>query len=164
MSEIVSIDKAKLLKVYKTASKAKKKEMEDLYGKEVFILSPMERIASYEDACIDQGLDPKAELPWKNPKTAEQKFDNENVKLRIIAKSLKGKKSKVDWGDSNTKKWRPYFVYDKNKSAFVFSDSHFADTRTIAGVGSRFVFETSKESDYYGKQFIASHNIVLLSE
>jgi hypothetical protein len=156
--EKVSIDKSKLLAIYEAGDENKKREMEGLYGKEVFLKSVMERIQSYEDACADQGKNPEEELPWKNPTNPDQVCDNTNVMLRIIAKSLKGS-FKANYGDSNEKKWSPWFKW--NGSGFGFAGSYCAYTLTFAGVGSRFAFPDEKTSNHFGKQFLALHNIVL---
>ncbi len=120
----------------------------------------MDHIKSYEDACEHQSRNPIEELPYKEPKNKEEEALNAVKMLWIIAKSLQGN-FKADFGDSKQKKWRPWFVWDANKSAFVFSDTGYAYDYANANVGVRLVFETEKIAAYFGTQFIDLHNKVL---
>lgn len=158
--ETLSIKKSNALKAYNNADAKGKVLLEDLIGKEILSQKITDRIKTFEDACADQGKNPEEELPWKNPVNKDQEADNVYVKLRIIAKSLKGT-FHGNYADGNERKWYPYFEWKTSKSAFGFADSGYDGTASDASVGSRFAFPTEELSEYFGKQFIDLHNILL---
>lgn len=159
--ETVNVKKQNVLEAHKVADKAGKKMLESLFKD--LLQNVMDRIKNYEDACIDQGIDPKENLPWKNPVNSDQVYDNTMVELRTIAKSLKGN-TKVNWADPTERKWRPWFEFNSKSAGFGFSRSYYVDSSADSGVGSRFCFPTEELSTYFGTQFLDKHNAVLLNE
>lgn len=154
------IDNSVLIKEYQGATKTGKEMLVRLYGKDLFEPKAKERIKSFEDACKDQGLNPKDVLPYAGKKiTVEQQVLNAYAMLRIIAKSLQGN-WKADWSDNNDqKKWYPYFRH--TGKGFVVNDADYDYCFTFTHVGSRLCFENSYIANYFGAQFIDLHNIIL---
>ncbi len=67
-----------------------------------------------------------------------------------------------DFSDEKQDKWFPWFRYDQDSERFVCMDTHYAPTRTHAGIGSRLCFKTSKRAMQFGKQFADLYNKVFL--
>jgi len=65
---------------------------------------------------------------------------------------------KVDWTNSNQRKWRPWFNLS---SGFGFDDSVYGFTDAHTDCGSRLCLPTEEISDYFGKQFIDLHEILI---
>lgn len=122
-----------------------------------------EGITCFEDICIKKGDNAEDILPFKSPINARQMAANDREVLDYIAEYLQDG-FKADYSDINQWKWSPWFLYDKNSSAFVFAGSHCDFTFAIAGVGSRLSFPTEEISDFFGKIFIELHNRWLLNK
>lgn len=67
-----------------------------------------------------------------------------------------------DFSDEKQDKWFPWFRYDQDSERFVCMDTHYAPTRTHAGIGSRLCFKTSERAKQFGEQFIDLYNKVFL--
>lgn len=160
----ITIDIKEARELYKTGSASLKKKLEKSFTKKELTETIMDRIKSFEDACADQGYDPKKALPYANPNGPQNSLErsaNADMKLKIIAQALREGR-KADWNNSNEAKWFAVFKWDKKNSGFGFSisdcDCGFASSR----VGSRLCFHTSELAEYFGKQFIDLHNESLI--
>lgn len=67
-----------------------------------------------------------------------------------------------DFSDEKQDKWFPWFRYDPDSERFVCMDTHYAPTRTHAGIGSRLCFKTSERAKQFGAQFIELFNKAFL--
>lgn len=108
-------------------------------------------VASFEEACESQGLDP-LQLPIVDHLLIEhQRSVVAFYKLSIINGVLNGD-WRANWQDYNEYKYYPWFFMDKDGSGFSFAYFGFAsDTSTV---GSRLVFRTRSLAEYAGKQFL----------
>lgn len=155
------IENSKLLDAFRKGSKQLKASLIELFGPELFIPKATDRIKTFEDACVDQKLDPKKVLPYIGTKlTIEQQVINTYAMLRIIAKSLRGNWN-PDWTNSNENKWYPWFQYKRASSGFVVVDTDYVCAHALTYVGSRLCFPTSELAKYFGEQFIELHRIIL---
>ena len=116
------------------------------------------KIKSFEEACAAQGLDATTVLPYPTPENADQENTNAFVKLKIIAKALRGD-WEPDWKNYDQRKWFPYF--EANDAGFGFSYTYFDGWGTGTFVGSRLCFPSSELAEYAGKKFIDIYNTIL---
>lgn len=153
MRKALEIDVQMLKAIYRTASSENKALLEEKFGKDLFIQNIMDIVTSYESACTFLGKDPVAELPYPNPETNRQRFANAAIKLDIINETLLDG-TKLNWEDSNQRKWGPWFNNYKSGSGFRFLVSGFDWSATGALGGARLCLDTKEKSDYFGTQFL----------
>ena len=67
-----------------------------------------------------------------------------------------------DLSDWNQSKWFPLFKYKKDIARFVFAGTDYTSMYTMADIGSRLCFKTSKRAAQFGKQFIDIYNEISL--
>lgn len=152
----LKIDGNKARILYPTATPEFKEMLIDSFGKEFFSQKITDRIKSYEDACADLGLDPE-DLPFKNPKNNRQEADNAFHMLDVITESLlEGKK--LDWEDSDQRKWYPVFNNYSSGSGFRFLGSNYVWSHSLADGGARLCVDTQEKADYSGNQFLPIWN------
>lgn len=159
-TEKVSVEKSLIINSYKKASGAYKRFLESIYGMELFMGNIIDRVKDYADACKEKGLHPDEERPYKKPTTDKHKVLNAFSDLLIIAEALQGDWV-ADYDNTNQPKWFPIFKKVKGGGfAFSLSDSYYDLTLTY--LGSRLCFPNEATSNYFGKQFIDTINIILL--
>ncbi len=154
----LSLEDAKL--IYNDSNDKVRNKLESIFGKDKFIPSIKDKLKSFEDACALNGKKPEDVLPFPNPQNDRQRLHNVNEKLYTIAEGL-NQGFLADFKNPKQKKWYTWFVWDANKSAFVFSVTHFYYVLTSTNVGVRLYFENSETAEYFGKQFIDLHNEAL---
>ncbi len=124
----------------------------------------MAQIKTYEAACKELKLDPKAlpdvsTLPEKHRKAIIAHF-----KLVIIAEAL-NEGWTPDWSDYDQAKYYPWFeVIPDNKSVSGFGLSYgaYGGWLTGTGVGSHLCFKTRDLAKYAGKQFLKLYEEYML--
>lgn len=154
----LQIEKSNALNAYQNGDTKEKGLLERLFGKNTF-LSPIERIKTFEDACVELGI--TTEIPFEFDDEQNSFFDEvvTRYKLSVIAKALQ-EGWKPDWKNSNEAKWYVWFKY-KAVVGFVVYDAYYGRTDSHSTVGSRLCFPTSELAKYFGEQFIELHRIVL---
>ena len=153
----LQIDETKAMILYKTASPEFKQSLEDTFGKKYFTGEITDRIKTYEDACAEIGEDPMDEK-----KLLSLEFSADEItcrKLKTITKAL-NEGWIADWKDRNQYKWYPWF--SMSSGGFVFADTSYGTTYTVAGVGSRLCFKSSVLAEYAGKQFLTLYSDFIL--
>lgn len=121
-------------------------------------------VASFEEACKKEGLNPEEEIPFKNPANGRQKAVNAAAKLFIISKALNGD-WKPDWNNWNQGKYYPWFNMQSTAaggSGFSFRDFGYGDSDSR--VGSRLVYKDSKTAEYAGTQFLEIYRDLMVDE
>lgn len=152
----LKIDGTKARKLFPNASPEFKEMLNDSFGKEFFSQKITDRINSYEDACADLGLNPE-DLPFKNPKNNRQEAENAFHMLDVITESLlEGKR--LDWEDSDQRKWYPVFNNYSSGSGFRFLYSIYGWAYAAASGGARLCVDTEEKSNHLGTQFLAIWN------
>lgn len=151
--ETLQISKANALSAYRKADKKVKELLEELFGKQVLSTEVTERIKSFEDACLELGID-STDANFSTGTVDEIAYK----KLKVIAAAL-NEGTVLSFADSNQRKWYPWFEY--SGSGFRFGDTYFGITRTHTAGGSRLCFHTEKLAAYAGKQFIDLYNDLL---
>ncbi len=151
----LQIDEATARKIYPTAAAELKSILEETFTKDFFKQKITDVIKSFEDALSYKGAD--SSDVYSTSDTAIQVADK---KVNFIAKVLKGD-WKCNWADKNQKKWFCVFVWDAQKSAFVFAYSSYYWTTSNSDVGSRLSFPDQETAQYFGTQFIDLINITL---
>lgn len=151
--ETLQISKANALSAYKKADKKVKELLEELFGKQVLSTEVTDRIKTFEDACIEIGID-ATDANFSTGTTDEIAYK----KLKVIAQAL-NEGTVLSFANSDQRKWYPWFEY--SGSGFRFYDSYFDFSRTRACGGSQLCFHTEKLAAYAGKQFIDLYNDLL---
>ena len=151
--ETLQISKANALSAYRKADKKVKELLEELFGKQVLSTEVTERIKSFEDACLELGID-STDANFSTGTVDEIAFK----KLKVIAAAL-NEGTVLSFADSNQRKWYPWFEY--SGSGFRFRGTDFDITLACTTGGSRLCFHTEKLAIYAGKQFIDLYNDLL---
>ena len=117
--------------------------------------SIMERVKSFEGACIVLGIDP-----------TDTRFTNDALnaheiarrKVEVIVKAL-NEGWNPNWDDSNERKYYPWFKMSSSGVGFSYYD--FDRDFTLSSVGFRLVFKSSELAIYAGKQFTEIYKAML---
>ena len=121
-------------------------------------------IASFEEACKKEGLNPVEEIPFKNPANGRQIAVNAAAKLFIIAKALNGD-WKADWNNWNQGKYYPWFDMRSSPaggSGFSYGDCVYG--RSSSYVGSRLVYKDLETAEYAGTKFLDIYRDLMVEE
>ena len=145
--EVIKISKSNARKLYSTMPEFKS-TLEDTFGKAFFTGKITDRIKTYEDACVELGVEPLDEKKLRSFGFTDDEINYR--KLKTVTKAL-NEGWVPDWTNSNQAKWYPYFRL--SSGAFVFAASYFADSTADAGYGSRLCFPSDELATYAGKQF-----------
>ena len=107
----------------------------------------IERVKTFEDACIILGIEPDSEFF-----TSEVLQPNEKAKRKIetIIKAL-NENWLPNWDDSNERKYYPWF--NMSSSGSGFSCNVYGYVYSVSSVGSRLVLKTKDLAVYAAKQF-----------
>jgi hypothetical protein len=163
MSELkLTIDQAKEL--HRSTNPAGKKQLEKLFGKDVFLPKITDLVKTFADACKITGDNPVKSLPYAKPANEEQEAINGFAQLSIIRKALNGDWV-ADWADGNQVKYWPWMKYnpDKNSSSgFRLSYGGYVSGVTHASVGSRLCFKDKETAIYAGTQFASIYEKVFI--
>lgn len=108
----INMDGPTAKELYKTASPAWKKALEDSFGKEFFSENICDRISSFEDVLNLIGKAYDEVVPWKKPKNAAQKRCNARAMQDAISEAyLEGEV--LDFTNSATQK---HFIWMEKKA------------------------------------------------
>ena len=160
---ILSLADARLL--YPGATGEAKAKLEAHFGKEQLTRKRhFTDIKNFEDACEVKGINPKyvvEKLFNAIPDTLREyrDFMVASLKRVIIAEVIRGD-WKADYSDSRQVKWHQWYKW-KDGVGFVFDTSDSTYDYSLTYSGSRLDFANCDESDYFGKQFIELHRVVL---
>jgi hypothetical protein len=147
----LQIDEKKAKGLYENASPEFQAMLEDTFGKK-FFKSIQDRIKSYEDACLELGLDPEDLPEVDNCEPEDQASIIAFYKLTIIARAL-NEGWKPNWKDSSEYKWFPWFRVNRDAAGVGCSSTADAATYADAAVGSRLCCKSDELATYFGKQF-----------
>ena len=159
---------------YDNADENGRKTLENLFGKEVFTLSIMDRVRTFKDACRVLGINAKK---WLEENEKMDAGVLAYMKLRIVTTALNegwqpvfdGKQcryevwlniyTKAQWEKlSEAKKRQGVLVggraLDGADAGFVYAYTHYAPSYTLSGIGSRLCYKNRELALYSGKQFI----------
>lgn len=129
--------------IYPEAPGQLKAILEHTWGKQFFQQSIMDRVKTFEDACMVLNYDSK------HPRFSVGDPDSKAYEmLKVIIQAL-NEGWVPDWNDSNELKWYPWWYH--NSPGFRFDVSYCDGTDSC--VGSRLVFKTEELSNYAAKQF-----------
>lgn len=159
----LQIDEKNARALYKGASKEFKATLEDTFGKEFFSGKIIDRVKTFEDACVELGMDPeevKASLDDSGLEEDEKCYRMLKIIIRALNEDPKGEFP--DWTDSNQYKYYPWFEFSRSASGFVCSRTHCTGTRT--DIGARLCCKSSDLAKYAGTQFIDIYNKYLLAK
>lgn len=142
--EELKVLKSNAIDAYQKADGIGKALLSNLLGKKHFLLKPIDRIKTFEDACEELGED----SALFNIGTADEIAFR---KLKVIVRALNGDWV-PNWNDGSQRKWFPWFYL--NEPGFRFDGSHGDWTSARATGGSRLCFASQELSDYAAKQFL----------
>jgi hypothetical protein len=142
---------------HKGADEKGKKLLEDLLGKENFVVRPiMERVKSFEDACDVLGIDSGDVLVYDEDTTDPDEINtNAYLKLRTIIKAL-NEGWTADFNNPNQYKYYPWLK--SNGSGLGLSYDDDVCDRSYSYVGSRLYLKSAELAKYVGTQFIEIYN------
>jgi len=146
--EVIKISKSNARKLYSTMPEFKS-TLEDTFGKAFFTGKITDRIKTYEDACVELGVEPLDEKKLRSFGFTDDEINYR--KLKTVTKAL-NEGWVPDWTNSNQAKWYPYFRL--SSGAFVFDDAYCGYSDANAGGGSRLCFKTRELAIYAGEQFL----------
>ena len=135
-------------KFYEIGSLEFKQVLEDTFGKAYFQKSIMDRVKSYEDACVERGKTPIDKRALRAAGASEKSIAF--MELETITEAL-NEGMVMDWENPNQKKWIPWFL---TSSGFVFGATNYDCSAACAGDASRLCFKSEKLARYAGQQFI----------
>jgi len=145
----LKIEESKAKKLYKTASPEFKEMLKSTFGIQFFSEKITDRIKTWEDIVEELGED-NCVLPYKSPKTKEQKATNAFVKIQKISEVL-NEGWVANFSDRNIYKYCPWFEY-KSSVGWVFFCYGSYSYYSSLGVG--FYYKSSELAEYAGKQFL----------
>ena len=152
--ETVSIDKEKVLALYKKSNAANKKALEEVFTKSYFIGKITDRVKTFQDACAELGLKPSDNLiGYVDVASSKDLFSIEAyARLIIIIRAL-NEGWVPDWTDSNQTKYYPWFDMRAapSGSGLSFNASDYSYTRS--SVGSRLCLKSAELAKYVATQF-----------
>lgn len=158
MSDTLTLAK----KEYKVADASGKEMLERIFSKNDLQINWRD-IKTPEDAFAANGVTADAVLPYKNPVSPKQVWLNAISTMDEIVRAINpGFFERIDWSDTNQRKWRAWFEYNKRASGFRFRASIYDYSHTISSGGSRLCSEDEEKSEYIATQFIDIWNTILL--
>lgn len=107
MTKNLKIEDTTARKLYLTANLELKAILEESFGKEFFSLSIINRIKNIDDILEIVGKTMEEVIPYRNPKTKEQKSTNAQMLIFEIVKVYNEGKI-LNWKDANEYKYYPY--------------------------------------------------------
>ena len=147
--KLLVIDEKNVRQVYAEAGTQLKKQIEEIFPKELISGKITDRVKTFEDACAVLNID----IDWFDSQT---QFDSPDElafkKMKIIVRAL-NEGWTPNWDNSNERKWFPWFYLD-NPSGFRFGDSLYAYSSSHSAGGSRLCFKTEELCNYAAKQFL----------
>ena len=152
--ETVSIDKEKVLALYKKSNAANKKALEEVFTKSYFIGKITDRVKTFQDACAELGLKPSDNLiGYVDVASSKDLFSIEAyARLIIIIRAL-NEGWVPDWTDSNQTKYYPWFDMRAAPSGSGLSFNVYVNAYTDSGVGSRLCLKSAELAKYVATQF-----------
>lgn len=153
--ENVNLTKEVGLQLYKEASETGKLILEKLFGNYLFNQKIEDRIQSFEDACLENGVEPEDILPYSEAQTPDEKSINAYAKLiQIIRAFNQGKVP--DWKNSNQYKYYPWFWMDGRytSSGSGLSFGAYDYDRSITYVASRLCLLEERHAEIVAKRFL----------
>ncbi len=146
--ETLNIEKVNALEAHKNATAKGKILLEDLFGKKTFLKDVKERIKSFDDVLIENGI-------------SKQDFDRicQGLPAHKIAANKVEEIVKAfnegwvpDWNNSSEWKYTPYFKMSSSDDGF--SCNSCARWSTDSSVGSRLCFKSSDLAKHCANLFL----------
>ena len=145
----IQISEQNARRLYKDATPEFKAALEDTFGKAFFSENIMDRIKSYEDACLELGETPLDESNFKLLSFTDDEITYR--KIKTITRAL-NEGWKPDMLNADQYKWYPWFKV--SAGGFVFDDAGYDSSGAGAGNASRLCFKSDELATYAGKQFL----------
>lgn len=145
------------LSAYAKGSESERAFLKNLYPEYDFNVSIMDRVKTYEDACLDQNVKPLTIDDFSFLPEEDQEYAYYSHQYDIIHRALvQGWKS--DKKNSKQNKYFPIFYWDENRAGGPgFSYGVDACTYSSSFVGARREFPTWELAKYSGTQFLSIH-------
>lgn len=159
----LTIELGNARKAYKEANADGKKLLRNLCGENIFSEKLTERIKTFEDVCMELGLD-ASDFEIKHGadeigyRAARHVCES---RLRLIAKVFNGD-WKPDLGNTDQKKYYPWFNIipnDKGEypSGFGLSYGDYGCVLSFSHLGARPYFKDAETAKYVGQQFLKEY-------
>jgi len=143
----LQIEEGKAKELYKTASNEFKSMLEDSFGKNFFNNDWMELWEKWQ-----KKHNLNIQLPFQNPKNAEEESSNAHHMLIHIVPIERGADFVPDYDNSSQDKYEPRFYM--GSSGFGFSYSYCDDWAAAADCGSRLCSPTHKVCMRIAEEFL----------
>ena len=150
--EILQLDKAKALELFKTGGNAKKALLKELFPDTVFESKITDKIKFYEDACEMLKISPEINNPLTLSNKDKKSVIAYNQLIEIVRALNEG--WEPDWSNSNETKWFCYFYLQKTKdnpSGFRFFGAYCYCAGSY--VPSRLCFKSRDLAVYAAEKF-----------
>lgn len=153
MIKTIKISEEKARQMYKTASKDIKELLEANFESSILNPNIMDIIKIEEDVYKYSGKKKEDVLPYKNPKTKQEKSLNALAFIYLLCEIL-NEGWITDFSDSNQYKYYPYFEFKNKKWLFYcsFDLGSFSD-----GISALAFLKTEELSNYVGNQFLLKY-------
>lgn len=118
----------------------------------------MERVTSFEEACVEEGKDPVVEMAYFDGLPDSIRDYHRGIHRNdLIIKAL-NEDAVFDW-NANTPKWFNYYWMDK--AGFRDDGSRYGYAITYSGAGSG-PFASRELAQYFAKQFLHEAKVVFI--
>lgn len=152
----LQIEPNKARQIYKAADAGLKAILEDSAPSGFFSSKITDRIKSYEDACLELGIEPMDEDDMRKMGFRDDEIARR--KMEAITFAL-NEGTVMDWNNSE-QKWFPWF---DTSSGFAFRSADWYCSTALAGLASRLCFKSDELATYAGRQFTDLYKIFMLN-
>lgn len=145
-NEVLLVTRGSALQAYQHADANGKGLLANLFGKHHFLTNITERIASFEDCCVEAGEDP-ADRKFHEGEADEVAYR----KLKVIVKAY-NEGWVPNWNDDNEAKWYPWFYM--NQPGFRLRAIGCIITFSDSTGGSRLCFKSEALAKHAVSMFL----------
>lgn len=134
----IKLEDSTARQIYKTAAPELKRILEESFPKGFFSTKITDRIDDFSDILKELGKTLDEVIPWKNPKTKEQKSQNALAKIQCITE-VYNERVQIDFNNDNQRKW--YLWWERKSSGWVLDWVSCICSFALVGFGCYFTSE-----------------------
>jgi len=153
--ETLKLEKSTALRIFKKASDEIKEILKETFGPKTFSENILDRINSFEDVLSEASKEDLAHYHRKINQNDTTPDEIAYQQLKLIC-NVAWEGIKVDYTNTNQKKWYPWFR--KLSSGLGFGVSFCVYDYAGTAVGSRLCFPSKESSDKFSQLFIDIYN------
>ena len=153
----LNISRTAVIAAYRNAELREKQLLEQLFGTDIFNEKITDRIKTLEDAFDETGRPATPEF-LDVPEDLREYFKAQYNAI-VVAEAL-NEGTKMDYRDSNQKKWIPWFNV-LSPAGVSFSATDYVYSYADAGRAARLCLKSEALAKYAGKQFPEIHEGII---